>query len=86
MVGGYTQKPARLTTGGYRRILRKLLKVYHEWKENPMQTPRMRKLYSNWPMHYSILAFDECSYIIMDEVRRKYQANNMELVQDEEYV
>ena len=72
-----------LTPAGYRRILRKLFKVYREWKENPMQTPRMRKLYSNWPAHYSILAFDECSYIIIDEVRRKYMSSNMEPVQNE---
>ena len=73
----------KLTVPGYRRMIRKLQKIYREWKENPMQTPRMRKLYSNWPVHYSILAFDECSYIIMDEVRREYLSSNMEPVQNE---
>lgn len=83
MVGGYTQKPARLTTGGYRRMLRKLLRISREWKDNPMTTPRLKKYYSDWAGHYSVLAFNECSYIIMNEVRRKYLSNNMEPVQKE---
>ena len=68
----------KLTVPGYRRVIRKLQKIYREWKRQPMTTPRLRRQYENWEEHYSIIAFDECSYLMMAEVARKLKSSLME--------